>query len=496
MYIFCRVSICIYAHFVVTLQRFIEVTLKQTIFRMKRIYTFFFALWATTALWAFDFVGDNYLCYNITSSSEPYTVEVTYQVHFSGENYYGITSFTIPNFVEHDGITYAVTSIGERAFSNCFALKSITIPESITSIGYGAIQNCKALTSITIPNSVTSIDKFAFYGDTLLTSITIGSSVTSIGNRAFTKIGSLSKFVCLSPHITSIEEFSLSEHTYLDTLITYAAFYNMSEESQTTAPKHLQYASVIGGELTDNAFGFIRRSNKTLKVLDLSNATNTTIADEALKNCYNIEELRLPSSLTHIPYMGVAECVQLPSITIPVSVVEIGGRAFENCRMLSSVNFAEDGALTMIGDWAFYNCHELTNITIPEGVTEIGHAAFYGCTYLTEITLPSSIQEVADNGFALCGKLQKMHVKAMVPPAIHAKTFYEVNRQILVYVPDAVVEDYKANPYWKEFLIIGENTAVDNIQSPNANGEKIFRDGQLLIIREGKTYNVMGMEIK
>lgn len=74
-------------------------------------------------------------------------------------------------------------------------------------------------------------------------------------------------------------------------------------------------------------------------------------------------------------------------------------------RMLSSVNFAEDGALVRIGDWAFYNCHELTNIVIPEGVTEIGHAAFYGCTYLTEITLPSSVQEVADNGFALCGKL-------------------------------------------------------------------------------------------
>ena len=463
---------------------------------MKKLLSLFVAIFATTALWAFDFVGgNNYLCYNITSSSEPYTVEVTYQAHFSGENYYGMTSIIIPNSVEHNGITYAVTSIGADAFLNCFALKSITIPESITNIGYRALRNCTALTSISIPNNVTSIGEYAFGGDTLLTSITIGGGVTSIGDRAFTKIGNLSKFVCLSPHITSIKEFSLSNHTNLDTLIASAAFFNMSEESQTTAPKHLQYASVIGGELTDNAVGFIHRSNKTLKVLDLSKATNTTIADETLKNCYNIEELYLPSNLTYIPYMGVAECVKLPSITIPASVVEIEGRAFENCRMLSSVDFAENGALVRIGDWAFYNCHELTNITIPEGVTEIGHAAFYGCTYLTEITLPSSVQEVADNGFALCGKLQKMHVKALVPPTIHSKTFYEVNRKIPVYVPDEVVEDYKADPYWKEFLIIGENTAVDNIQSPNANGEKIFRDGQLLIIRDGKTYNVMGVEL-
>ena len=256
--------------------------------------------------------------------------------------------------------------------------------------------------------------------------------------------------------------------------------------------------SVLGGELTDNAFGFFRRSNKTLKVLDLTNATNTTITDEVLKNCHNIEELYLPSNLTHISYMGVAECVKLPSITIPASVVEIGGRAFENCRMLSSVDFAENGALVRIGDWAFYNCYELTNITIPEGVTEIGHAAFYGCTYLTEITLPSSVQEVADNGFALCGKLQKMHVKALVPPTIHSKTFYEVNRKTPVYVPDEVVEDYKNDPYWKEFFIQEESkapTSVDDIQSSIANGQKIFRDGQLLILRDGKTYNVMGVEV-
>lgn len=66
-------------------------------------------------------------------------------------------------------------------------------------------------------------------------------------------------------------------------------------------------------------------------------------------------------------------------------------------------------------------------------------------------------------------------------------------------MPDAVVEDYKNDPYWKEFFIQTESkapTAVDNIQSSIANGQKIFRDGQLLIICDGKTYNVMGIEIK
>ncbi len=92
-----------------------------------------------------------------------------------------------------------------------------------------------------------------------------------------------------------------------------------------------------------------------------------------------------------------------------------------------------------------------------------------------------------------------MHVKALVPPTIHSKTFYEVNRKIPVYVPDEVVEDYKADPYWKEFFIQAESkapTSIDDIQSSITNGQKIFRDGQLLIIRDGNTYNVMGIEVK
>lgn len=92
-----------------------------------------------------------------------------------------------------------------------------------------------------------------------------------------------------------------------------------------------------------------------------------------------------------------------------------------------------------------------------------------------------------------------MHVKALVPPTIHSKTFYEVNRKIPVYVPDDAVGMYKNDIYWREFNIQGESkapTAVDNIPSPISNSQKIIRDGHLLIIRDGKTYNVMGVEIR
>ena len=164
---------------------------------------------------------------------------------------------------------------------------------------------------------------------------------------------------------------------------------------------------------------------------------------------------------------------------------------------VSSVNFADDGRLTTIGNWVFYNCHELKDVVIPEGVTEIGHAAFYGCTYLKDLTLPASLQSIADNGFAGCSKLAQIQVNAIIPPQVDARTFEDVDRSIPVIVPDESVEQYKSAPVWKEFNIRGKTgTGVENITSTTYSVQKIIRDNQLFIIRNGKMYSIMGQEIK
>ena len=224
----------------------------------------------------------------------------------------------------------------------------------------------------------------------------------------------------------------------------------------------------------------------------------------------------LPAQLTSIPYMAVADCKALQAITIPATIEEINNSAFENCRSIRSItiegaaapenggaNFASaasTSALWRIGNWAFYNCHQLQHLTIPESVTEIGDAAFYGCTYLEDMTLPSSMRKIGDNTFALCSKLQKIHVRALVPPTIEAKTFEDVDRATPVFVPKGTLERYQADEYWSEFFNMAEyeaptgnlNTAADN----DANTlRKILRDGQVLIIRGEKTYNVMGQTL-
>ncbi len=430
----------------------------------------------------------------------------------SGHN---ITSVSIPN---------SVTSIGSWAFYDCSSLTSLTIPNSVTSIGGSAFRDCSSLTSITIPNSITEINGGIFASCSSLTSLTIPNSVTSIGSEAFSNCSSL-EYLSIPNSVKFSEEYVYDEDDYtwteyydgfscidgcynLKTLIVPADFFGVDLEDYYEGdymewfaylPRQLESLTINGGNMT-HPFGwdFMIQNRKSLKHIDF--AATESIAEEAFTNYYNLESLVLPSQLKTVPYMAVAECVKLKSISIPATVTEIEDRAFENCRMLSSVTFAKNGALTRIGNWAFYNNHELTNIVIPEGVTEVGHAAFYGCTYLKEMTLPSTMQTIADNAFSQCQKVSKITVNATTPPVVEPKTFEDIDRNIPLYVPAGTASQYKQADYWCEFFNVIEQDALSSVEnlnapSPTTTCQKLLRDGQLLILKDGKTYNAMGQEM-
>jgi hypothetical protein len=100
------------------------------------------------------------------------------------------------------------------------------------------------------------------------------------------------------------------------------------------------------------------------------------------------------------------DCESLTEIVIPESVTDIGNGAFQYCKNLTRIFIPE--SVTSIGDGAFQDCKSLTNLVIPKNVTEIGDEAFYGCKSLTDLVLPEKITSIREGAFKYCKNLTRI----------------------------------------------------------------------------------------
>ena len=140
-------------------------------------------------------------------------------------------------------------------------------------------------------------------------------------------------------------------------------------------------------------------------------------------------------------------------------------------------------------------------------VTNVANAFSAHCN-VTSIDLPGTIWSVTDKSFINSTKLKYVIIRANVPPVVYNSDWQEVTDTQLfnteafkgVYVPNAVVQDYKNDSNWGKSKIY-PITEFQGIESPSLQGRpgeasKVIRDGVLLIEKNGKTYNALGTELK
>ena len=96
-----------------------------------------------------------------------------------------------------------------------------------------------------------------------------------------------------------------------------------------------------------------------------------------------------------------------------------------------------------IGDWAFYECTDVTDVTIGNGVTNIGDYAFFLCTGLTNVTIPASVSSIGNSPFNDCPALAAITVDANSPAYIKLDgVLFDKSQTTLIQCPGA-----KAGPY-------------------------------------------------
>ena len=397
----------------------------------------------------------------------------------SGEmwNYYGDSPFK-DSVIKTVTIGDGITSIGDEAFAYCSGLTELTLPSSVTSIGYAAFRGCSGLTKLTLPNSVTSIGWNAFRGCSSLTELTLPNSVTSIGTGAFAYCSGLTELI-LPNSVTSIGESAFSGCSGLEkiavesgnscydsrdncnsiidtetntlivgcknsvipnsvTSIGDSAFYGCSGLTELTLPSSVTSIGVAAFSSSGLEKITVESGNSRYDSRDNCNSIIETKTNTLIAGCKNSI---IPNSVTSIGDYAFYGCTGLTELTLPNSVTSIGTGAFAYCRGLTKLTLPN--SVTSIGTGAFAYCSGLTELTLPNSVTSIGESAFKGCSGLTELTLPNSVTSIGERAFEGCSGLTELILPNSVT-SIGKYAFYDCSGMTELTLPNSVrsIGDY------------------------------------------------------
>lgn len=100
----------------------------------------------------------------------------------------------------------------------------------------------------------------------------------------------------------------------------------------------------------------------------------------------------------------------LSATDLTVNVVS-GENPYSGEVVIPSTVVYKSKTLTVTEISGFFNCTELTSITIPNSITTISQSAFYGCTSLTSVTIPSSVVGIGEEAFANCTQLKDLCIE-------------------------------------------------------------------------------------
>ena len=390
--------------------------------------------------------------------------------------------------------------IADYALYGCNNLTSVTFPESVKSIGAAAFYECKKMSVVNMSDSLQHIGRSAFAYCELLNPVTIPVDVKTFGTEVFMGCKSLVSIHWNAKECQDFRDAFVAPFYRISSKITSLTFgdeveyipagmcYGLSALTDLTIPVNVKRIGRHAFESCTSLSSITWNAKHYCDTLDYP-------PFEGLE--YVVKSFTFGEGIETIPPYICKEMRDLSEIYIPQGVKSIGRHAFNYCIGIPSVIIPK--GVTTIGSAAFFHTY-IENIVIPEGVTEIGGWAFSECYGLKRVDLPSSLDSIGNSAFKQTYYIDTLICKAVVPPIMGEIAVFEglKKERTSLFVPKESIELYKAADQWKDFYLNTyplEYTPVEDIYTPEAESPKMLRNGQLIIIRDGKTYNVMGMEV-
>ncbi|WP_314955084.1 leucine-rich repeat protein [Hoylesella loescheii] len=377
------------------------------------------------------------------------------------------------------------------------------IPTTVTKIGMHAFQSAKYITSIFIPASVERIDKEAFRGLSELTTVTFdpNSKVYSLSDLAFRGCGKLKEvtlpknitwlgavfFECDNLEVINVPADSKLRHIGGGAFSTNRKLkaFNFKGASKLESIGNDVFAGLtelrefnIPKSVTSIAANAFIGCEKLQKVTFDPDAEIDLIGEGAFSGC-GITSIKIPKNVAQIEREAFLRCEALTTIHITKATTHISPEAFKYCSKLTAINVDKDNetyssidgyllsknknilkifppgkandkftllppSITEIGDFAFYDCKKLKNVTIPNKVTSIGKRAFGLCSNLNTITF-------------LCDQIID---PSNIKQGVNEESFDDDNSpqkrfsNIHINVRSNKFSDYQGNNFYKRFASI------------------------------------------
>lgn len=182
-----------------------------------------------------------------------------------------------------------------------------------------------------------------------------------------------------------------------------------------------------------NGIHYTVTSDSTLRVV----RPDTTGAELDLIIPENVTFHGHTYSVTSIDSCAYLNCEGMIAMTLPNSIDSIGYKAFADCHNITNVYIPDN--VSFIEQDAFQRCERLKAVRLPSGISTLERGVFSLCHGLEEIDVPANVKVLKQDLFGECLKLHTIHLHEGLE-VIERGVFWECRSLTSLTIPSTVRE--------------------------------------------------------